>query len=103
PARRPRPAPLPVVILPGQTDGKANTLAAATSDGSSSSATGRRTSGSSAYLHRRSDASGSAVAAFTVLRACFTVPPCPDCCRFLRAGGRVRGREAPAERRRRRP
>ncbi len=35
--------------------------------------------------------------------ACFTVPPCPDCCRFLRAGGRVRGREAPAERRRRRP
>ena len=35
--------------------------------------------------------------------ACFTVPPCPDCCRFLRAGGRVRGREAPAQRRRRRP
>ena len=22
--------------------------------------------------------------------------PCPDCCRFLRAGGRVRGRGAPA-------
>jgi hypothetical protein len=35
--------------------------------------------------------------------ACFTVLPCPDCCRFLRAGGRVRGREAPARRRRRRP
>jgi len=30
------------------------------------------------------------------LRTCFTVLPCPDCCRFLRAGGRVRGREAPA-------
>ena len=40
-------------------------------------------------------ASGSAVGPFTV-RACFSVPPCPDCCRFLRAGGRVRGRGAPA-------
>jgi len=36
-------------------------------------------------------------------RACFSVLPCPDCCRFLRAGGRVRGRGAAAERRRRRP
>jgi len=26
------------------------------------------------------------------LRACFTMPPCPDCCRFLRPGGRVRER-----------
>ncbi len=42
-------------------------------------------------------ASGSAVGRIYGLRACFTVPPCPDCCRFLRAGGRVRGREAPAE------
>ncbi len=29
------------------------------------------------------------------LRACFTVLPCPDCCRLLRAGGRVRGRGPP--------
>ena len=49
----------------------------------------------SAYLHRRGDASGSAVARIYGLRACFTVPPCPDCCRFLRAGGRVRGAKRP--------
>jgi hypothetical protein len=56
----------------------------------------------SAYLHRCGDVKWFAVAR---LRSgtCFTVLPCPDCCRFLRAGGRVRGRGAPAQRRRRRP
>ena len=51
----------------------------------------------SAYLHRRGDRKwfrGGPVYGFG---ACFTVLPCPDCCRFLRAGGRVRGREAPAQ------
>ena len=40
---------------------------------------------------------------FTFFGACFTVLPCLDRCRFLRAAGWVRGREAPAQRRRRRP
>jgi len=35
--------------------------------------------------------------------ACFSVLPASDSCRVLRVGGRVKGREAPAERRRRRP
>jgi hypothetical protein len=35
-------------------------------------------------------------APFYRFRACFTVLPCLGCCRFLRAGGRVQGREAPA-------
>ena len=33
----------------------------------------------------------------------FDRAPAPDSCRFPRAGGRVKGRVAPAERRRRRP
>jgi hypothetical protein len=34
-----------------------------------------------AYLHRRGGSSGSRWAPFYGLRACFTVLPCPDCCR----------------------
>ena len=51
----------------------------------------------SAYLHRRGTASGSATGPVYRFGACFSVLPCPDRCRFLRADGRVRGREAPAQ------
>ncbi len=57
------------------------------------------------YLHRPVTASvhfRGFTAIVTVVWGWLSLLPVPDSCRVLRAGGRVRGREAPAQRRRRR-
>ncbi len=40
----------------------------------------------SAYLHRRGDVKWFRDGRFTVVGACLTVLPCPDCCRFPASG-----------------
>ena len=57
----------------------------------------------SAYLHRRGDRKWFRDGPFTVLGRASLCSLALIAARFLRPGGRVRGREAPAQRRRRRP